>query len=484
MAKGERAGLTGRIPFRLRDVNMTEGPVLSRMFVYTLPLMMSGILQLLYNAADVAVVGRYAADKQTSLAAVGSTGSLTNLIIGLFMGLSVGCCVVVSRYLGSGEKKNASETVHTSILTGLILGVILAFVGILFSKPLLRLMKSPDSVIDLASLYMKIYFIGLPVSMLYNFGSSVLRAKGDTFFPLIVLVVSGSVNVSMNLILVKGFHLDVAGVAAATVCSQAVSAAMVLIHLSRLPGDDPCKLYFRRIGIWRDKLFKIIAVGIPAGAQGVLFSVSNVILQTAVNSLGDVAMAGNTAASNIDGFIYIACNSVYHSAVSFTGQNYGAHNFGRIKKVAWSSVFIVTAVGLAMGSVAFFFAKPLLSIYAPGAESAAVREYGLLRLRITALTYFMCGLMEVATGLLRGLNRSILPMSISFFGSCVLRVCWVYFLFYPYEYFNNMFWLWMTYPISWFITAGAEFLVFFIVFRKITVRNRESGGEAGGVSAG
>ena len=473
MAKGERAGLTGRLPFRLRDVNMTEGPVLSRMFVYTLPLMMSGILQLLYNAADVAVVGRYAADKQTSLAAVGSTGSLTNLIVGLFMGLSVGCCVVVSRYLGSGEKKNASETVHTSVLTGLILGVILAFVGIIFAKPLLRMMKSPDTVIDLASLYMKIYFVGLPVSMLYNFGSSVLRAKGDTFFPLIVLVVSGSVNVSMNLLLVKGFHLDVAGVAASTVCSQAVSAAMVLIHLSRLPGDDPCKLYFRRIGIRGDKLKKIIAVGIPAGAQGVLFSVSNVILQTAVNSLGDIAMAGNTAASNIDGFIYIACNSVYHSAVSFTGQNYGAHNFGRIKKVAWSSVFIVTAVGLAMGSVAFFFAKPLLSIYAPGAESEAVREYGFLRLRITALTYFMCGLMEVATGLLRGLNRSILPMSISFFGSCVLRVCWVYFLFYPHEYFNNMFWLWMTYPISWFITAGAEFLVFFIVFRKIIVRNRE-----------
>ena len=452
---------------RFRDVNMLEGPIFGKMVLYTLPLMFSGILQIFYNAADVAVVGRFAEDGDAALAAVGSTGALTNLIVGLFTGLSVGSCVVISYFLGAADNKNVSETVHTSVATGFIFGLVLAGVGIVFADDLLKLMKNPDDARYLAALYMRIYFAGMPASMLYNFGSSVLRAKGDTSFPLTVLIISGAVNVALNLVTVIGFRMGVAGVASATIASQIVSAAMVLIHLGRLPESDPCRFSVKLLRIKPDKLWRITKVGIPAGIQGVVFSISNVMLQSAVNSLGTVAMAGNTAASNVDGFVYISCNSVYHAAVAFTGQNYGAHKLGRIKKVAGSAVLLVCIIGLTLGATAFFLAEPLLEIYAPGVDKAAIREYGLLRLHITALTYFMCGLMEVSTGLLRGLGSSVLPMIISIFGSCVLRIAWIELLFYRIEFFHNMFWLYMSYPISWMLTTSVEMLVFLIVYRKI-----------------
>jgi len=465
--------MTGTGKRLFKDVNMLDGPILSRMIVYTLPLMASGLLQILYNAADVAIVGQFGADKKLSLAAVGSTGALTNLIVGLFMGLGTGATVVVSKYLGAGEKKNASETVHTSVVTALFFGVLLSFVGIFLSKPLLTLMKSPATVIGLASLYMRIYFVGLPAIMLYNFGSAILRAKGDTMFPLIVLVVSGAVNVSLNLLFVIAFRLDVAGVAWATVISQTLSATLVLIHLSRLPSDDACKFYLKKLRIYPDKLGRIAAIGLPSGLQGVVFSLSNVLLQTAINTLGDTAIAGNTAAANIDGFIYTACNSVYHAAVAFTGQNYGARNFDRIKRVAKSAYLIVFVIGFTLGSFALLFAEPLLKIYAPGDENILVRQNGLLRLQITAMLYFLCGMMEVSTGLLRGMNRSVLPMIVSIFGSCVFRVCWFYFVFYPFPYFQNLFWLFVSYPISWTLTMSVELILFLVVFKKLSKREAE-----------
>jgi putative MATE family efflux protein len=446
-----------------KDINMTEGPILSRMIMYTLPLLLSGVLQTLYNAADVAVVGNFAEDSERSLAAVGSTGSLTNLIVGLFLGLSVGTCVVLSQHLGAKQDKDSSEVVHTAMLSSVFIGLVLAVIGIALSKPLLLMMATPENVIDLSSLYMRIYFLGLPVSMLYNFGAAILRAKGDTNYPLIVLIISGLVNVLLNLLLVIVFRLDVAGVAIATVASQLVSAIMVTVHLCRL--DDSCKLFLKRLKIYPDKLKSIIAVGLPAGFQSVIFSISNVLLQSSINSLGKVAMAGNTAATNVDGFIYIAQNSVYHAAMAFAGQNVGAGNMKRVKKTAIASAFLVTVIGLIIGSIAFFFADPLLSIYAPGEKNLLVREQGLFRLQAVALLYFLCGLMEVFTGLMRGMGNSVMPMIISMLGACGVRIFWIFVIF-PIERFHNMFGLFLSYPISWFLTALAQFVAYIIVYKR------------------
>ncbi len=454
-----------------KDIKMTEGPILGKMIMYTLPLLLSGVLQTLYNAADVAVVGNFAENSERSLAAVGSTGALTSLIVGLFLGLSVGACVVLSQHLGAKEDRDASEVVHTAILSSIILGIFLAVVGVVLSKPLLQMMATPENVIELSALYMRIYFIGIPMSMLYNFGAAILRAKGDTNYPLIVLIISGAVNVVLNLILVIVFHLDVAGVAIATVVSQAVSAVMVTIHLCRL--DDSCKLFLNKLKIYPQKLKRIVSVGIPAGIQSVIFSLSNVLLQSSVNSLGEIAMAGNTAASNIDGFIYIAQNSVYHAAMAFAGQNVGARNMKRVKRTALASVFLVIVIGLAIGSIAFFFADPLLSIYAPGDKNILVREQGLLRLEITALFYFMCGTMEVFTGLMRGMGNSVMPMLISMLGVCGVRIMWILFVF-PTERFNDMFGLFMSYPLSWAFTTLALFIAYIFVYKHTKRRIQQA----------
>ena len=447
-----------------KDINMTEGPILGKMIAYTLPLLLSGVLQILYNAVDVAVVGRYAANSKLALAAVGSTGSLTSLIVGLFMGLSVGSCVVLSQCLGAKDDKGASEVVHTSIFTSFFIGLFLSAVGIIFARTFLGWMNTPDNVIGFSSLYMRIYFAGLPMQMLYNFGSAILRAKGDTRFPLMVLVISGLANVILNLILVIVFHLDVAGVAIATVASQTISAVMVLIHLCRL--DDSCKLYFSKLRIHKYKFIRILNVGLPAGIQSVVFAISNVMLQASVNSLGDIAMAGNTAGNNVDGFIYTAQNSVYHAALAFAGQNFGAHKFDRIKKTAICASSLVVGIGIVLGTIALTFSGPLLSIYAPGADNAIVREQGLLRLKIVASTYFLCGLMEVLTGLMRGLGNSTVPMIISMLGACGIRLLWIFFIF-PIERFHNLFWLFMSYPISWGLTILAQFIAYRIIFKKV-----------------
>lgn len=446
---------------------MTEGPIFGKMVAYTLPLLLSGVLQILYNAVDVAVVGRYAANSQIALAAVGSTGSLTNLIVGLFLGLSVGSCVVISQCLGAKDDKSTSEVVHTSIFASFFIGLFLMVVGVLGAKTFLGWMNTPDNVIGSSSLYMRIYFVGLPMQMLYNFGSAVLRAKGDTRFPLIVLIISGLANVVMNLVLVIVFHLDVAGVAIATVTSQTISAIMVIVHLCRL--DDSCKLYFRKLKIHKYKLIRILQVGIPAGLQSVVFAISNVILQASVNSLGDIAMAGNTAGSNIDSFIYTAQNSVYHAALAFAGQNLGAHKLDRIKKTAVCSSLLVVGVGITLSAIVLTFPGPLLSIYAPGADKVLVREQGLLRLKILASTYFLCGLMDVFTGLMRGIGNSTVPMIISMIGACGIRLFWVFFIF-PIERFHNLFWLFVSYPISWGLTCLAQFIAYRIFFQKVKQR--------------
>ena len=453
-----------------KEMSLAEGPILSRMIFYTLPLLFSGTLQLLYNAADLVIVGNKGDTGEIYIAAIGATGSLTNLIIGLFMGLSVGSCVVLSQYLGAGDDKNASEVVHTSMLSSLIIGVVLAIVGMVFADDFLLMMQTDPEVIDLSALYMRIYFAGLPASMIYNFGAAILRAKGDTKYPLIVLIISGAANVLLNLVMVYAFGRTVDGVAIATVSSQIISAIMVVVYLSKL--NDSCRFSLKKLSIKTDKLLRIIRVGLPAGFQSVVFSISNVMLQSSVNVLGKAAMAGNASAASIDNFIYIAQNSVYHAAIAFVGQSYGAGNMKRVKKVAFTSLILVTVIGLVFGGAVFALGKPLLGIYGldESPEKAEALKNGMMRFYITALTYFICGIMDVMTGLLRGVGCSLVPMIITATGVCGTRILWIKLLFERVDYFHNMFWLYMSYPISWTISVIAQTIALIIVYKRIEKR--------------
>ena len=446
-----------------KEVNMTEGPLFGKIIMFALPLMLSGILQLLYNAADIVVVGRFAANGQTALAAVGSTGALTNLIVNLFIGLSVGTSVSVSHALGAKNDDDVYKLVHTSILTSLIGGVIVSVIGITLARPLLLLMDTPESVIGFSALYMRIIFLGMPAQMLYNYGAAILRAKGDTKRPLFILAVTGLVNVAMNLILVIGLHLDVAGVAIATITAQYLSAIFSTVFLIRDRGA--CHLDLRKLHIDRRSFMRLLRIGIPAGIQGMAFSISNVLIQSSVNSFGEIAMAGNTAGSNLDGFIYIALNSLYHAALTFTGQNVGAKKWSRLNRVMLNCGAIVLSLGLVMGFGIYLLGEPLLAIYAPGEPD--VIAWGMIRLKYLATTYFLCGLMEVACGMLRGIGQSFTSMIISLTGTCALRVIWIYTIF---ALNPTMETLYLSYPVTWLITLVID-LICFAIFKNRLIRH-------------
>lgn len=439
------------------EIDMCNGPLLGKLLLFSIPVILSGVLQLLFNAADIVVVGRFAGS--ASLAAVGSTSSLINLMTNLFIGLSVGANVLVARYYGAGQKKELSEMVHTAILTSAICGVALIFVGAVLAEPALRLMDTPEDCIDQAILYIRIYFIGMPVSMLYNFGSAILRAVGDTKRPLYYLSVAGVINVILNLIFVILFQLDVAGVAIATVISQAVSAALVIRCLILTESDY--RLVPDKLCIVKDKLWKMIQIGVPAGLQGSLFSVSNVLIQSSVNSFGSIAMAGNAAAGNVEGFVYTAMNSMSQTAISFTGQNYGASKFKRIGRVAFQCLVIVMIIGLVMGNTVCLFAKNLLGLYSTDAQ---VIEYGILRLSIICTTYCLCGMMDVMVGVMRGMGHSVVPMLVSLTGACLFRVVWIYTVF---KEQHTLFCLYLSYPISWAVTFLVHLLCFALIYRKL-----------------
>lgn len=441
---------------------MCSGPLLPKIILFSIPIILSGNLQLLYNAADVIVVGRFAG--KTSLAAVGSTGSMTNLIISLFMGLSVGASVAVAQYYGANKWKDVSEVVHTSMLISVISGVVVGLVGIFMSRTFLLAMDSPDDVIDKATLYMQIYFAGMPASMVYNFGSAILRAVGDTRRPLIFLTISGIVNVILNLIFVIVFRMDVAGVAIATVISQVISAVLVVICLMKYNGA--CRLKLRELKLHMDKLLQLIRIGLPAGLQGSLFSISNVLIQSSVNSFGSVVMAGNSVSQNIEGFIYVSMNSLYQAALVFVGQNIGAKEYKRVKRVMGLCVFLVAAVGTALGGIVLLLGRELLGIYAPGEED--VISYGLIRLRIIASTYMTCGIMEIFVGVLRGMGTSVVPMIVSVIGVCGVRIMWILTVFRDHRDLNT---LYISYPISWVATAIIHLLCVFIVYRKVVKKD-------------
>ena len=439
------------------EIDMCNGPLLKKILIFYFPLMLSGVLQLLFNAADIVVVGRFAGSQ--ALAAVGSTSALINLLVNLFIGLSVGANVLVARFYGAGLKKDLSEMVHTSIMTSLVAGCFLVVVGIAVARPALQLMGTPDDVIDQAVLYMQIYFAGMPAMMAYNFGAAVLRAVGDTKRPLYYLLIAGIVNVVLNLISVVLFHMGVAGVAIATSVSQVVSALLVLRCL--IKTDSDYKLNLRELRIIPEKMWKMIQIGIPAGLQGALFSISNVLIQSSVNSFGSIAMAGNTAANNIEGFIYTSMNALYQTSISFTGQNYGARNFKRIGRILLICEGLVILVGLVLGNAAYLFGGTLLRLYTTDAE---VISYGMLRLSIIASMYFLCGMMDVIVGSLRGVGYSVLPMFVSLTGACLFRVVWIYTIF---RYFHSLEVLYISYPISWTLTFCVHLICFIIVYRKL-----------------
>ena len=444
------------------EINMCEGPILGKVLIFSIPLMLSGILQLLFNAADVIVVGRFAGSQ--SLAAVGSTSALINLLINVFMGFSVGVNVLVARYYGGRKERDVSETVHTAVTLSLVCGLILVAVGLALTRPLLELMGTPDDVIDKAVLYMQIYFIGMPANMLYNFGSAILRAVGDTKRPLYYLSAAGVVNVILNLISVIIFHMDVAGVALATIISQAISAVCVLRCLMR--HESCLKIRLGELKIHKEKLMGIVKVGLPAGMQGAIFSISNVLIQSSVNSFGSIAMAGNTAAQNIEGFIYNAMVAVYQANLSFTSQNYGAGKFSRINRIMFICIGVVSVVGFSIGVLAYGAGTSLLSIYCSDPEVIA---YGMTRLQIIGLTYFTCGIMDTMVGSIRGIGYSVLPMLVSLTGACLFRIIWIFTIF---QWSHTLLTLYISYPASWVLTATAHIVCFFLIRKKLPDTDR------------
>lgn len=441
---------------------MIHGPLLGKILLFTLPLMASSILQLLFNAADIIVVGRYAGSD--ALAAVGSTGALINLLTNMFIGFSVGANVLVARYYGAGKPDEVSETVHTSVMLSIIGGILLAAIGIIFASPLLELMGTPENVLPLAALYVRIYFAGMPVILLYNYGSAILRAIGDTKRPLYYLAVAGVLNIILNLIFVIVFEMSVAGVALATILSQTLSAVLVIRCLMHTEGG--CHLDLHQLKIHSHKLWKILQLGLPAGLQGSIFSLSNVLIQSSVNSFGAIAMAGNSAAANIEGFTYVAMNSFYQAAITFVSQNMGAMEFKRIRKIAWQCLACVTVTGALLGNLSFFLGHQLLGIYSDEAE---VIRYGIYRLEVIGTTYFLCGIMDVCVGCLRGIGYSFLPMVVSLLGACGFRILWIFTVFKGH---HDLHTLYISYPISWAITASVHIICFLILYRRMVKKSR------------
>ena len=440
---------------------MLHGPLFPSILKYTIPIILTSLLQLLFNAADLVIVGRFCGS--VSVAAVGATGSITNLLINFFIGLSVGAGVTVAHGLGSREDAMVRNTVHTALPTALLSGIVLTIVGICFSETLLRMMATPETVLPLSALYMKIYFAGITFNMVYNFCAAILRAAGDTKSPLIFLSFAGVVNVVLNVVFVTLFHMNVAGVALATTISQGISAVLVVRVLMK--RTDACRLELRNMRFHTIPLAKMLRIGLPAGIQSSLFSISNVLIQSSVNSFGDIFMSGNAASANIEGFVYVSLNAFHQTAVNFIGQNAGARQYKRVSQTLLICLGCVVVVGLSLGGLACAFGPPLLSLYIT--DSAEAISYGMLRLTMICLTYFICGLMDVSTGALRGLGASFIPMLISVLGVCGIRIGWLYTIF-QVPRFHTPQCLFLSYPISWGITFLFQMAAFVVVYRKLT----------------
>lgn len=439
------------------EIDMCNGSIMDKLISFSIPLMLSSILQLLFNAVDIVVVGRFSGSQ--ALAAVGSTTALINMFVNLFIGVSLGVNVLAARFYASGKEKEMSETVHTAITFALISGVFMSFVGIFLAKGALLLMDTPEDVIDQAALYMRIYFTGMPFFMLYNYGAAVLRAVGDTKRPLLFLIIAGGANAGLNLFLVAVFHMGVAGVAIATVISQMISCILVLRCLYRT--ETSYQLRFSRLTMKWIYLKQIFLVGIPAGIQSTVINFSNVLLQSSVNSFGSVAMAGYTAANNIFGFLYAAVNSVTQACMSFTSQNFGAGKWKRMDRVLLDCVVLSIGISLILGGGAYLFGPELLQIYTSDPD---VIQCGMEILLYTTVTYFLCGLMDLFPGALRGIGHSAVPMILSVIGTVGTRIVWIFWIFPAHRSLDILF---ISYPASWIITILLQVICFWFVRKKM-----------------
>lgn len=436
---------------------MCNGTIMDKLVSFSLPLMLSGILQLMFNAVDIIVVGRFAGSQ--ALAAVGSTTALINMFVNLFMGISLGTNVLAARFFAAGKDRQMSETVHTSIAFAAISGIVMVFVGIFFSKFALELMATPADVIEQSTLYMRIYFLGMPFFMLYNYGAAILRAVGDTKRPLIFLIISGVINAVLNMILVIVFHLAVAGVAIATVFSQMISCILVLRCLYRSEGSYQFR--FSKLMLKGCYLKQIFQVGVPAGIQSTVINFSNVLLQSSVNSFGSIAMAGYTAANNILGFLFVSVNSVTQACMSFTSQNYGVRKWKRMDKILVDCMILSMIVALVLGGGSYIFGSQILRIYT---ENEEVIRCGMEILSYTTLTYFLCGFMDLFPGAMRGMGFSAAPMLLSIVGTVGTRIVWIFGIFPRYRSLSVLF---ISYPVSWILTIAMQVVCFFIVRRKV-----------------
>ena len=445
------------------EIDMLNGSIFAKMLLFAIPLMLSSMLQLLFNAADIVVVGRYAGDN--SLAAVGATGSLINLLTNLFIGLSVGVNVLVARYSGSGDKESLHKTVQTSITLSTILGVFVMVIGFLLAPVFLEWMQLKGEILRLASIYLRIYFIGMPAVMVYNFGSAVLRAIGDTRRPLYFMILSGFINVGLNLLFVIVYHMGVSGVAIATVFSQTVSAVLIILCLMFSKGDIHFDI--KKLTLDKNILLKILKIGLPAGFQGTLFSLSNVFIQSSVNTFGDIVISGNSSAINIEGFVYVAMNAFHQATISFVGQNVGAGKKKRINRITLVALLLVSSTGLLLGTLANYFGSELLGIYT---RNPAIIEAGLIRIGIICTIYFLCGIMDVMVGALRGLGYSTMPAIVSLMGACVFRLIWLATVF-RIDTFHTLETIYYSYPISWTLTFSVHVICYLYVKRKYDMKS-------------
>ena len=441
------------------EIDMCSGPLLPKLISFTLPLMLASVLQLLFNAVDVIVVGKFAGSQ--ALAAVGSTTSLINLIINLMIGISLGTNVIAGRFFALKDHKSMEELVHSSICLAFFGGLVLSFIGVFFSGPALRLMGTPDEVYNMAVLYIRVYFLGMPFFMLYTFGAAVLRAVGDTKRPLLYLVLAGVINAVLNVILVVGFNMAVLGVALATVVSQLISCILVLNCLRK--SETSYGLKFDKLKIHKKYLPQLIKIGLPAGLQSLVINFSNVLLQSSVNSLGDIAMAGYTAAQNVFGFLYVACNSFTQTCMSFTSQNYGVKDFKRMDKVLWYCIFLSTGTMLLLGGLVYYFGEPIIHIYSDSPEVIACGAQVFL---YTTSTYFICGLMDLLPGAMRGMGYSIVPMFLSVVGTVGVRIFWIYCIFPLHRSLDILF---ISYPLSWLVTLAMQLVYLYFVRKKVNI---------------
>ncbi len=439
------------------SLDMTCGPFFKKIMLFSVPLILTGILQLAYNTADVVVVGRFVGKE--ALAAVGSTGSLVNLFLNVFLGLSMGSGVMVARHIGARDEKHVSECTHTAVIMSIFCGIFIGIIGFFFSDEMLKLMKVPDDVLGLATLYLKVYFMGSPGLLAYNFGAAVVRATGDTKRPLIILGISGLVNVILNLILIVVFKFGVEGVAIATIVSQYLSAIMIIVYLFNI--NNSCRLEFCKFRIEKNELKQILRLGLPAGIQSSLFSISNVIIQSSVNSFGSVAMAGIAAGSNYDSYIYTGTNAVAQTAMTFTSQNVGAKKIENIGKVFRYCLLFALSIGVVLGIIGTVFSDEIVRFFS---DDAGVIKIGAERMRLVLPFFFFCSLMDVAASEIRGMGKSVEPMIVSLIGACGIRVFWVFFILPLDRTLINLYW---SYPVSWMVTFFAQFIMFFILKRKM-----------------